>query len=50
MLAALDRIFHDHEQHDGVRFEYDTELYFGHVTGKRRKLSSRSSRPCVQID
>ena len=29
MLAALERIFSEH-QHDGrVRFEYDTEIYFG---------------------
>jgi len=31
MIAALDKIFWEHQQNGQVRFEYDTELYFGHV-------------------
>ncbi len=31
MLAALERLFAAHEQAGRVRFEYDTELYFGHL-------------------
>jgi SAM-dependent methyltransferase len=31
MLAALDRIFREHQQDGRVRFEYDTEIYFGRV-------------------
>ncbi len=31
MIVALERIFHEHQENGRVRFEYDTELYFGHV-------------------
>jgi SAM-dependent methyltransferase len=31
MLAALEQIFRDHQQNGLVRFEYDTELYFGQI-------------------
>ncbi len=31
MIAALEKIFRDHQQNGQVRFEYDTELYFGHL-------------------
>jgi SAM-dependent methyltransferase len=31
MLAALERIFADHQERGQVRFDYDTELYFGQV-------------------
>jgi SAM-dependent methyltransferase len=31
MLAALERIFSEHQQDGRVRFEYDTEIYFGRV-------------------
>ena len=29
MMAALERIFHHHQRDGRVRFEYDTEIYFG---------------------
>ncbi|HYR08378.1 MAG TPA: class I SAM-dependent methyltransferase [Longimicrobium sp.] len=29
MIAALERIFSEHQQDGRVRFEYDTEIYFG---------------------
>lgn len=32
MLAALERIFNEHQQDGRVRFEYDTEIYFGRGT------------------
>ena len=31
MLAALERLFREHEQGGRVPFEYDTELYFGRL-------------------
>jgi hypothetical protein len=31
MIAMLQQIFEDHQQHGRVRFEYDTELYFGRM-------------------
>lgn len=31
MLRALERIYAEHAQADGVRFEYDTEIYLGHI-------------------
>jgi SAM-dependent methyltransferase len=31
MLAALERIFREHQRDGRVRFEYDTEIYFGRV-------------------
>ena len=31
MLAELERIFREHQQDGRVRFEYDTEIYFGRV-------------------
>jgi SAM-dependent methyltransferase len=31
MLTALDRLFRDHQLDGKVRFEYDTELYFGRL-------------------
>lgn len=31
MLRELERIFREQQEQGGVRFEYDTELYFGHV-------------------
>lgn len=31
MLAALESIFDEHQQDGRVRFEYDTEIYFGRV-------------------
>ena len=31
MIAALEQIFRDYQQAGQVRFEYDTELYFGQV-------------------
>ena len=31
MMAALDRVFREHQQDGRVRFEYDTEIYFGRV-------------------
>jgi len=32
MLRELSRIFEQHAQAEQVIFEYDLELYFGHVT------------------
>ena len=31
MLAELERAFRDHAEQDQVCFEYDTQIYFGHV-------------------
>ncbi len=31
MLAALAQLFDAHHEEGHVRFEYDTELYFGHI-------------------
>jgi SAM-dependent methyltransferase len=33
MMAELARLFDQYHQHNRVRFEYDTELYFGQLTG-----------------
>jgi SAM-dependent methyltransferase len=35
MLRALEAAFHEHQSDDRVRFEYDTELYFGRLEGER---------------
>ena len=32
MLLELERIFHEHESNGRVRFDYDTELFFGQLT------------------
>lgn len=31
MMRALNRIFHQHQVNGAVRFDYDTELYFGQI-------------------
>lgn len=32
MLTELERLFHQYEENGEIRFEYDTELYFGSIT------------------
>ncbi len=32
MIRELERVFHSHNQANEVCFEYDTEIYFGHIT------------------